>query len=94
MVSLVLTRARAPRLPATVTVCHCRALQQFETFHEGESIRLHQFEIMQVANLMQADSEVEEVGGVHVGGVSRLYVHLPFDPSRCARVLFFRFVFL
>ncbi|CAM9371283.1 unnamed protein product [Ectocarpus sp. 6 AP-2014] len=37
------------------------ALQQFETFHEGESIRLHQFEIMQVANLMQADSEVEEV---------------------------------
>lgn len=38
-----------------------RALQQFEAFHEGESIRLHQFEIMQVANLMQADSEVEEV---------------------------------
>ena len=46
-----------------------RALQQFEAFHEGESIRLHQFEIMQVANLMQADSEVEEVrcgvGAVH-----------------------------
>ncbi|CAM9255080.1 unnamed protein product, partial [Hapterophycus canaliculatus] len=36
-------------------------LQQFEAFHEGESVRLHQFEIMQVANLMQSDSEVEEV---------------------------------
>ena len=38
-----------------------RALQQFEAFHEGELIKLHQFEVMQVANLMQADSEVEEV---------------------------------
>eukprot|EP00904_Undaria_pinnatifida_P010060 jgi/Undpi1/6184/HiC_scaffold_20.g08668.m1 len=37
------------------------ALQQFEAFHEGELIKLHQFEVMQVANLMQADSEVEEV---------------------------------
>ncbi|CAN0299956.1 unnamed protein product, partial [Pylaiella littoralis] len=36
-------------------------LQEFEVFHDGEAIRLHQFEIMQVANLMQADSEVEEV---------------------------------
>lgn len=39
-----------------------RALQQFEAFHDGEVIKLHQFEVMQVANLMQADSEVEEVG--------------------------------
>lgn len=38
-----------------------RALQQFETYHDGEVFKLHQFEIMQLANLMQADSEVEEV---------------------------------
>lgn len=44
--------------------CLCvlgRALQQFETFHDGEIVKLHQFEVMQIANLMQADSEVEEV---------------------------------
>lgn len=38
-----------------------RALQQFETYHDGEVFKLHQFEVMQLANLMQADSEVEEV---------------------------------
>ena len=38
-----------------------RALQQFEAFHDGEVIKLHQFEVMQVANLMQTDSEVDEV---------------------------------
>lgn len=38
-----------------------RALQQFETFHDGDIVKLHQFEVMQIANLMQADSEVEEV---------------------------------
>lgn len=38
-----------------------RALQQFETYHDGEVLKLHQFEVMQLANLMQADSEVEEV---------------------------------
>ncbi|CAM9322745.1 unnamed protein product [Sphacelaria rigidula] len=37
------------------------ALQQFETYHDGEVFKLHQFEVMQLANLMQADSEVEEV---------------------------------
>lgn len=49
------------RLTLSRPLYRFRALQQFEAFHEGESIRLHQFEIMQVANLMQADSEVEEV---------------------------------
>lgn len=42
-------------------LCARRALQQFETYHDGEVLKLHQFEVMQLANLMQADSEVEEV---------------------------------
>lgn len=44
-----------------INVFAFRGLQQFEAFHDGEVIKLHQFEIMQVANLMQADSEVDEV---------------------------------
>ncbi|CAM9431790.1 unnamed protein product [Discosporangium mesarthrocarpum] len=35
-------------------------LTQFEAFHDGEVVKLEQFEMAQLANLMQADSEVEE----------------------------------
>ncbi|CAM9587465.1 unnamed protein product [Choristocarpus tenellus] len=36
------------------------ALTQFEAFNDGEVVKLQQFEMAQLANLMQADSEAEE----------------------------------